>query len=509
MFKYYLDNTLVNDPSNWKDFEEVLEYDIEANSFLFSYPLALEFSGAAYDYLVSQSDTDNCNYVEIKIEQNICGQFKVVFLGNIFLSDITINRTRCIVKAPVQDNGFISFLNNNKNIKVQIYELPYGSVPHTPQFGFGATKNDVSFGSTLNIDPRHVDLFNVATGSYNGYYATFGYTLYDCFKFLIGYLSDLKMDFESNFLDTSLPIVYPKDNIKRLILTDGANIYWGARNTFFGSTPITSLNDLLKEVNRFYSIGYYVRYDFNGRATFVLEDLDYFLNSNVSTSYITIKDVEEKRATNVYYSIIKTGGQYAKFEEDSTNYKFEEEPLYTFGEENYYFAGNCNIDKTLDLGGQFIVDTNIIQSLSFFPSSLEDANYATYKDNLFFIETDITGLPNNETAYRTLNANNADYHYNENLINSRIMARLDNLGDIYSQPQLTQINLINTSPKKYLKNYSFSKSIPDSEYETIKENITEKININVDNNNTIVGGWIKKISRKFATGESVLELRAE
>jgi hypothetical protein len=29
----YIDNTLVQNPSNWKDFEEVSEYDIELNTF--------------------------------------------------------------------------------------------------------------------------------------------------------------------------------------------------------------------------------------------------------------------------------------------------------------------------------------------------------------------------------------------------------------------------------------------------------------------------------------------
>lgn len=500
MFRFYLNNIIVNDPSNWKDFEEVLEYDIENNSYLFTYSIDLNFNGGlAYNYLLNQYELNSCNYVEIKIEKNICGDWSVIFIGNIFLSDLKINRNLCNIKAPVQESGFTSFLNNNKQIKVQIRELPTANP-------YNLSKNGVSMNS-MTIDAAFVDLFDTTSGNYQNAPATLSYYIYDCFKYIVGYLSDMQMDFESNFLNRNLAFTTPKTNVKRLVLTNGNNIYWGAQNTSGGYDPFVTLQELLEEVNNYYPIGFYVRYDFNGRATFVLEDLDYFLNGQISVTFDTIKSVEEKRATEAYYSNITIGGNTVQF--DATLHTYEPIEKYTFSEENYYFGGTCNIDKTKNLNGKFFVDTNIVQELMSSTSSIRDSAYNSYGKNNFFIEVNNTPSPGIERALKTVNTNNSFYHYNENLQNIKVIERFENFGDIYYSGTNNPHDLITSSPRAYLKKYSFDKAISDSDYKTIKNNLLNKIEINIDNNGTMNSGWIKRIARKFESGESQIELRAE
>lgn len=499
MFRYYLDDNLVNDPENWKDFEEVLEYDIENNSFLYTYPLELEFNGGlGYSYLKEQSDVANCSFVVLRIQQNICGNYENIFIGNIFLSDITIDRVRCKIKAPVQDNGFTSFINNNKSIKASLREDGTGAV----------SKNGVSLTNELGITEISVVMFNPATGAQPSTTAVAGMYIYDCFKYLIAYLSDLQVDFESNFLDRFQTIALPKHNVKRLVLTTGENIYLGAQNTSNTMLAITSLGELIKEVSRFYQIGYYMRYDFNGRPTFVLEDIDYFLKDATSVSFTELTTVEEKRANEVYYSNIRIGGNAVLYDTNTSVLKFEDEELYTFDEENYYFGGECNIDKELNLTGTFIVDTNTIQLLSYNTAGgLVDA-FNTYRERNFFIE--VLNVPSGgfDNAYKIINSNNSYYHYNENLINSKVLERFNSFGDIYYNSTLNVYTLINQSDKNYLKKYTFTKFINSEDYKSIKAAITSRIKINIDLNGTQDEGWIKRISRKFATGESQIELRA-
>ena len=251
-----------------------------------------------------------------------------------------------------------------------------------------------------------------------------------------------------------------------------------------------------------------MRYDFNGRPTFVLEDIDYFLRDATSVSFTELTTVEEKRANEVYYSNIRIGGNAVLYDTNTTVLKFEDEELYTFDEENYYFGGECNIDKELNLSGSFIVDTNTIQLLSYNTAGgLVDA-FNTYRERNFFIEVLNTPSGGFDNAYKIINSNNSYYHYNEHLINSKVLERFNNFGDIYYNSNSNVYTLINQSDKNYLKKYNFTKFISSEDYKAIKAAITSRIKINIDLNGTQDEGWIKRISRKFATGESQIELRA-
>lgn len=496
MFKFYLDNTLVNDPSNWKDFEETLEYDIENNTYLFSYGINLNFNGgSAYQYLVAQYDANSCDVVELKIEQNICGNYKLIFWGNIFLSDVTINRIKCNIECPVQENGFTSFINNNKNIVVQLAEDITGI----------KSKNGVSLTNQLNINYANVVLFDPSTGTTNFSSSVAGFYIYDCFKFLIAYLSDLQIGFESNFLDRNQAFTTQSTNVKRLVLTDGESIYLGSQAISNAAAYcFVTLQELLEEVNRFYPIGYYVKNNLSGNPVFCVEDLDFFLNNSTSITFNTVSSVTEKRANEVYYSNLKIGGNAAEY--DVAIHSFFPEPMYTFGEEDYYFNQQCNIDKTKQLRGKYFVDSNIIEELAYTNAA---SAYATYKENLFFVEvTNTPGTGVQDVAYKTLNTNNANYHYNEHLINSKVIQRFENFGDIYYNDVNNVYTLINSSSKAYLKKYNFTKAISSDDYDTIKAALFSKIRININANGDLDSGWIKRIQYKFSTGETEFELRA-
>lgn len=502
MFNYYLDNNLVNNPENWKDFTEVLEYDIENNTYLYSYPTEIKWNGGdAYHYLVPLFDTNNSGYSELRIEQEICGTYKNVFIGNVFYSDMKINRLKCTLEAKVVDNNFKSFLNNNKNIDVRIQEDNSTS----------KTKNGVSMLNQINIAEVSFQLFNPATGAYTTATSPTGFYLEDCFKYLVAFLSDLQIDFRSNYLDRTQSIVNDIDNVKRIVVLTGGNLWAGNRdnNFFYGLNPKISLYRLLKEVNRFYRIGYYIDYDFNNTPTFVVESLDFFRSNTTILSYTDVNDVTEERFLEAFYSSVKVGGEYDDYEDDTTNLKFEDAENYGYQEEDYYFSNQDNVDKELDLTGEVIVDTNIIQHLTYMSAGATDSYVEQYRDSLFFIEVELT-TP--ETAYKTVNNavnNSAYYHYNENLLNINIVERVDNLGDIYFSSPTNVYNLINNSPKQYLKSFKFTRYISDSDYQTFKTNILAKIQVNVDNNGNTASGWVKRFERKFYTGESQIELRGE
>lgn len=500
MFRYYLNSIQVNEPSNWKDFEEGIEYDLENNTFLYNYSTLLKFNGGrAYDELLFQWENNTCSYIPFSIEQKICGEWKTVFIGNVFVADIVLNTNLCTVECNVTDNGYLALINNNKSIEIYIDET---SAMYS--------KNGVSMAS-LNIQYFPLRPTNPATGVGNSAMLCQALTIYDCFKFLIAYLTDLKVSFKSDLLDTSKSISRPVDRIKKLNLTTGYNLYYGGGGFTNTEPPKISLQRLITEISRFYQIGYYVEYDSNGNATFVLEDLDWFLNNTSVLSYTAVKSIEQKNATNVYYSNIQIGGNSSDYDENTYIYKFQEEETYTFGEEAYYFGGVCNIDKTLNLQGSFIVDHNTLQSTQFNTAQGVIDAFNTYRERIFLIET---SLPCQvlSTVYLydvTANTNNSYYHYNDNLLNSNVLRRFNNFGYIYFNTSTNVYTQINSSPKKYLKTLTFTKIISDSDYQLLKQNITGKIEVNVGQDGELISGWIKSFKRKLATGETTIELRTE
>ncbi len=177
---------------------------------------------------------------------------------------------------------------------------------------------------------------------------------------------------------------------------------------------------------------------------------------------------------------------------------------------NYFFDGQCNIDKTKNLRGTFYVDTNAFEELGFSTAAQEDAAYARWGENNFFVEV-LNTTSTAEFAYKVINNNNGNYHYNENLQNIKVIERFDNFGDIYfgaNTLSSTPPTLVNASDKAYKNIFSFTKAISDEDYKAIKNDITNSITFNINNSGLTKTGWIKRMSRKFATTETDLEIRS-
>ena len=69
MFKFYLDNILVNDPINWSDFTETIERDSEIKGLLPKYEVKLNFNSIGYKYLFEKMLTIGfCGLVQLRVE---------------------------------------------------------------------------------------------------------------------------------------------------------------------------------------------------------------------------------------------------------------------------------------------------------------------------------------------------------------------------------------------------------------------------------------------------------
>ena len=190
MFRFYFDGNEVENPINWDDFEENIVRDDTIKGLLPRYDIKLQFVGDAYNYLYSlKQQSGYCNLVDLRIDYKCGSNYETILNGYIFISDCKFNRNRCLVECPVTDDNFGARIYNNKNIKTEL--------------NTGKSKN----GEDITVATEYeVEFFKPSDGTY---YATKrkGVFIYDAFRYLIDFMTDGLVGFESDYLDyTQLPL---------------------------------------------------------------------------------------------------------------------------------------------------------------------------------------------------------------------------------------------------------------------------------------------------------------
>ncbi len=388
MFRFYLDNNLVSDPINWSEFSETIERDDVIKGLLPKYEIKLQFTGGAYDYLLQQLIANGfCKLVELRVEYRCSGgNYDTILNGYIFLTECKFNLNKCIVDCEVEDNNFGARIYRNKSIKVYLDTL--------------LTKNEEVLTA---CDYDSISFFTPLTGTYGGT-ARKVYNIHDVFRFLVEFMSDNLVGFESTYLSTI-----------NMTLISGD----GIRNPIAGLAPFVSFEDVFKEVNKKFPIAFTMIEGSDGRPTLKIEEEGYFFNQTDSIQIDNIEDLRQSFNNEVLYSSVKFGGITATFNAGIHHFGYIR--FLSFKEEEYFLQGNCNIDKVLDLYSEFISDSNIIEEL-FVTNTSNDA----YDENVFFIEASSTQATRTASPTTLI----APYYYNASLTNKEVSARYNYNGSL-------------------------------------------------------------------------------
>lgn len=387
MFRFYLNNTLVSDPINWMDFSETIERDDNIKGLLPKYEIKLRFNAGGYDVLFNELISGGfCQLIELRIERKEGSAYIPTFNGYIFLTECQFNLNKKIVDCEVEDNNYGARIFRNKSIKIYI--------------DTDKTKN----GEDLTLcDFTDTYFFTPSTGAYS---ATLRkcFEVKDAFRTLIEFMTDNLVGFESDYLDT----------INMTIISGN-----GIRVPASGLAPFVSFEDLFKEVNKKFPISFTMITGADGRPTIKIEDDAYFFNSTNSIQIDDIEDLRQSFNNEVLYSSVRFGSDTVDF--DVSIHSFGYIRFLSFRDEEYFLQGSCNVDKVLDLYGDFICDSNIIEEL-FVTNTSND----TYDANIFFIEESLA------SAVRTVSPTTlaAPYYYNASLTNKEVSARYNYNGSL-------------------------------------------------------------------------------
>lgn len=401
MMQFYLDDILFNDPINWKEIETTIKRDNVYNSVLANQELDVTFTEQAYDYLYTKLKTDGyCTKVKFEIRTSVDGlTYSTLLRGNLFLSDCEFNERTCTATCKVEDNSFFAMINNNKGLQTTLNS--------------GQSKNGVA----ISVTPIYVvDFLNILT---LGVSRTVNcYRVYDAFEYLIKFMSDGKLQFKSDYLQTTTFTDPYEGNLlgygwKGLCITTGINIRTGSSINDYSQSQF-SFDDLYKEINRRIPLVLIVENPYSENPTIRIENRDYqYTNATIFTAS-DVYEVISKVDTKSLYASVNVGTSVTT---DIGNYP-ERIHFFGFNDEQYIVQGECNIDTALELGCDWVTSSNVIQDTL-------NGNQS-YDSNLFLVETDYDTQVTWNWNDLGLITPPVPYFYNTNLTNSFILSRYRN-----------------------------------------------------------------------------------
>lgn len=349
LFKIILDDLeLQDEPINLDKIKFQLVRDDVIRGLVLKVTSTLTFTGDGYDLLLEKRRNNVCEAVDVII-QHRCSEdeaFIDIFRGTIILSEgdaVQFNPIRCSCEAEIQDANFGAKIENNKKIKAFV--------------GTPISKNEIDITAAVvtKIQP-----FSVATGAPSG--SKFdAYSVFECLRFLVAFMSDGELDFESDYFSTG--------EGKDWFVTTGKKL----RNNS-GNPVYTSFEDLFKELFSQANISFSIE---NGDTIRIEPENDLFADST-SETIEGITDVVEFVDSSRFYDRVVVGADNV----DDTGLFPEEFRFVGWNEEEYHLLGECNTGESLGIVSEFLIDHNSIrESIGVGSTDNDDENFLIWANS--------------------------------------------------------------------------------------------------------------------------------
>jgi hypothetical protein len=402
-FKFYIDSQLTDQPENDKQLTTSIKRDSSLGALLLTQDVNLVWFGnndpdlgtiSAYSYLKSLWETGICGEAELKIYDQISDSVTYLhYTGIIKIADLKFNLQRVSLSTTVEDNSFYSYINNNKSIKVYLTS--------------DKTK------SKFNITPPafyDIQCFDSEFGVYGNDVKM--YRVYDVFEFLIGAITDNKVGFYSDFLQST--------DIE-LFITKGFCIINPTREP---DIPIeVSFQQLFDEIKKLpistdtpEPIAFFIDNSDPDNPILRIENESYFFDSTEVYRFADIKELLMYAETDKLYSLVRVGSDKT-IDGAAPEYTFTESTSYFgFKEETFPVFGQCNNDAELNLVNNFIISSNAINSA--YMGGVTD-----FIDDIFLIQVDTS---TDQAVMHSFYGQSPPFYYNIGLNNANKLTLYSN-----------------------------------------------------------------------------------
>lgn len=350
---------IIQEPIGLRDLKHRVYFSPDLRGYIEEWNGSLIFVGDEYRYLRNEYFVNACSIVPVVLSDSEGRSYN----ANLFLNEATWRPDLKRVELEVVDAGFLSLVDNNQEIKA------YLNVPRS--------KNDVDISAYTTTQTDLV--FEASAIAYPDITGREGVRVYDAYKFLIAFMTDGLLEFESDFLTP--------DDSEDSLLTPVLITADELRNGRSGSQvvyPYMSFQDLHKDMAKLYNLSFSVVGN-----VFRVEPDGYFRQSSTPITIENIDEIEQESDKKSFYALMQFGSKT-----DEKN-DFDYYPNITFlgySKEEYHLAGQCNNKGKLDLRmSTLITDPNIImQSLPIASGGAADPS--ADNDDIFIVTCDTNNV---------------------------------------------------------------------------------------------------------------------
>jgi len=391
-FEIYLDGTLYPNPMGWDAINLELRRPETVKALLRETAAELTFTDTAFTYLLNQKRSDSCQSVEVEILFD-CGQSGSthrITLGVILLIQVEFNLTKKTAKCQVVDNNVSSRIYNNASLK---------AIPRSDK-----SKN----GNTISVAPLYdVAMHNPCTGLSAGMTSQ-GMRVFDCLTHMINFISDGMVGFRSSLFDVG-------GLWEGLMLTTGLYL----RNNPDARMTYT-WEEFISELDKKCNLGFYID-ESVGLPVLVLEAYNDLFTPVASLTINKVYELIEKSDQQKNFSSVKfgSGATIDSLGCGASEPAFPDQiDFIGCKDEEFIVLGNCNINRALDLKGNWIVSSNVIEDVIFYGST-------DYDDNIIFLHAESldTDLLTATAVATDIFAAGFDMFYNAALFNDKVSQR--------------------------------------------------------------------------------------
>lgn len=381
MLRFVLDDYVVQEePDGWADLVQTLRLDLAERGRLQTVDSSLKFYRDGYRYLRDRWDAgDLASEVRVVLEEEVApGTWDELYRGVIKPSALRWTYAPASVEAAVDDDSYFARIKNNQGLEVRL--------------DLARTKNDRA------VTPptwRMVQTFLPSTGSYD--YKPLVAKAADVARFLVEWMSDGEVGFRSDLLTTG----------ELSFLAVGCGRLW--RDPSSDYRPSCSWRQFLSELAALRDVLWQIETGADGRPTLRLERAaDLETDSAPSVILEDGRAVTESLDAARLWASVRVGSSP---EQKESYLQFPEGIRYRgFSVEQYQLQGQGNVDAELDLTGEWIRSSNVLEKI------YVDGDEGYDEDLLWLEVKDWDGSPQAVQA-NWLTQTPPPYFYNPHLTN--------------------------------------------------------------------------------------------
>lgn len=403
MFSHYLNRALVDEPQGWPGLKHILERDDDLRFIGEKYDGQVSFHSNGYDVLRDIYRSNSCAIVPYEVTQRCGDADLVVFRANVIMTEVEWEVNACSAATTLADAAYGSYIFNNADLEI----FPTAT----------KSKNGTDIDP---VDPLLVQFYDPQAPTGYGYADRYGYDWLECMGHAMRYISDGAISgATSDWYDGLGPY-------ENYALFTGAEIRSPSHSTPpYTQPPKYSYNELWPNMWQKYDLWSSVELQTDGTYLLRIEPREYYFGPSVVANHPEQLDFVQTSDPRAYYGQIKCGSSTYEAGLD-TNQSLPFLNLWGFTEESYHIPISCNTSETLDLVSSFIIDSNVIERT--LVGGDDDWDEETFMVQYW---TDPTYTP---TIYAVkgdyIVAGSTPYLYNPDLLNERVLRRLNLLGTV-------------------------------------------------------------------------------